>query len=653
MKAVLLFAAFIVSFIGINCPARAEVPDTVNLAVIEVRADYIVRGEMEQRINQTLIEGFKGNDLGALLATGSHLHMKSDGPGGLATASFRGTSANHTLVLWNDIPLNAPNLGSVDFSTIPVFFTDQIGISWGSKAAGIQSGGLGGVVSLVNQPVFNSGLAVQAAQQAGSFGSYGSFLSIGYGSKKIHLRNRVFRKSSRNNFEYFNDAVIPHESMNQVNADFNDYGFLQEVHFITGKSGVLSLISWNQWNNRNLPSIMTNIAKGGDPKEFRNDKFHRNVLSYNHYLKNFKIDSRISWFSEDQHYYLRTTGGAGDSETVTLIDSRNHSETYRASVQVEFALNNQWTLFAKYFSDIEVVETTNYAAKRSRVRQSLQVGSTFHPVKWLHSSLTLRKELPEKASILLLPVLETKIIPIASVPLSLTVGLGKNLRYPTLNDLHWFPGGNSDLKPELSQSADVSLRWNPVTGSIKHQSMINAYFADISDWIQWRPTSYRYWEPVNIARVKARGLEISYQAESAYGFYDVFAGFNYAYTLTTDESPVARIENTAGRQLIYIPKHHANLITRLERKGVFASYIILFVGERSASIGGEEMFRNVLNSYFLHHFAVGYDLLNQRSKWSFEFQVHNLTDKDYQSVIWRPMPGRHYSFGIQYKFNGK
>jgi len=143
MRTVLFAVVYILST-GLSFPLRAEVPDTVNLALIEVKADYLFRGEMEQRISQTIIEGFKGNDLGTLLATGSHLYIKSDGPGGLATASFRGTSANHTLVLWNDIPLNGPSLGSVDFSTIPVFFTDQIGISWGSKAAGFQTGGLGG-----------------------------------------------------------------------------------------------------------------------------------------------------------------------------------------------------------------------------------------------------------------------------------------------------------------------------------------------------------------------------------------------------------------------------------------------------------------------------------------------------------------------------
>jgi len=650
MRTVLFAVVYILST-GLSFPLRAEVPDTVNLALIEVKADYLFRGEMEQRISQTIIEGFKGNDLGTLLATGSHLYIKSDGPGGLATASFRGTSANHTLVLWNDIPLNGPSLGSVDFSTIPVFFTDQIGISWGSKAAGFQTGGLGGVVSILNQPMFRSGLSLQAAQQAGSFGSWGSFLNFGYGTKKVHLRSRIFRKSSRNNFEYFNNAVIPSESMRQKNADFNDYGFLQEVHLIVRKNGVLSLMSWNQWNNRNLPPIMTNLAKGGDPKEFRNDKFHRNIISYNHYWKKLKIDSRIAWLSEDQYYFLRTIGGAGNNETVTLIDSRNKSETYRSSFQADYDYSNHWIFSAKYITEIEIVETTNYAGRSSRLRNSVQFVTNFIPASWLHSSLMLRQELPERGSPVLLPVFETKIVPSTAVPLSITIGLSKNLRYPTLNDLHWFPGGNPELKPELSRAADVSLRWNPVSGPVRHQALFNVYYADISDWIQWRPTSYRYWEPVNIARVKARGAEISYQAETTSGSYSVFGGLTYAFTLTTDESPVAKIEHTAGRQLIYIPKHHGSLITKVERNGVFVSYTLLFVGERSASMGHDVMFRNQLNSYFLHHLAVGYDMVNNRSIWSFEIQVHNVLDKDYQSVLWRPMPGRHFSFGIQYKFN--
>lgn len=640
-------------FICFMAKIHAGIPDTINLAAIEVKASYIQEGYMVKQIGNQLIDGFIGDDLATLLSVGSHIHIKSAGPGGLSTASFRGTSANHTLVTWNDMPINAPNLGSVDFSTIPVFFNDQISVLWGSKALAERSGGLGGIVSLSNKPQFNSGFSMQVAQKAGSFGALGSFLSIGYGNRKVHVRSRLFRNSAKNDFDYHNYAVIPQETMRQQNADFNDHGFLQEVHWQAGKQGIISLITWNQWNNRNLPPIMTNIARGDHQKEFRNDRFHRNVLSYNYFLKKIRIDTRVGWFCENQHYYLKTTNGGPINETVTLIDSRNHAQAFMSSLNIEVELSNRFTLFTKYHADFEIVESVNYAARSSRNRHSIIVQGTYNAFRWLRAGLMIRQELASRGIGALLPSIEAKLIPNNKVPLFITASAGKNLRYPGLNDLYWFPGGNPALKPEMSRAADISVQWNPVTGNVQHRTYTNIYYSEISEWIQWRPTSYRYWEPVNIAKVQARGMEVGYQAETSKGNIQAFAGFNYAYTRTTDESPVARLENTDGKQLIYIPNHHANLYSRIERKGVFISYAFTFVGKRSVSHGGDDMLRNILNHYLLHHMSVGFDLVSQKSEWSFDFQIHNITDEEYQSVMWRPMPGRYFSFGLQYKLNGK
>ena len=59
--------------------------------------------------------------------------------------------------------------------------------------------------------------------------------------------------------------------MTQTNADFVNKGFTQQFsHRISNKQEI-TLISWNQWNNRNIPVIMTNVEKGGNQQEYQND----------------------------------------------------------------------------------------------------------------------------------------------------------------------------------------------------------------------------------------------------------------------------------------------------------------------------------------------------------------------------------------------
>ncbi len=140
--------------------------------------------------------------------------------------------------------------------------------------------------------------------------------------------------AAENNFPYLNTALIPAREMKQQQANFTDYGVFQEIS-LPGKRSLLKLISWNQWNNRKLPPIMTNLERGGKPEEFRNDRFHRNLLSYTYYYhEQGKIDIKSAWFIEDQHYYLRTTT-ADAQQTVSLIDSKNKAKMWHHIVGLE------------------------------------------------------------------------------------------------------------------------------------------------------------------------------------------------------------------------------------------------------------------------------------------------------------------------------
>ena len=93
-----------------------------------------------RKLDTLVLQSKSTSSLSDLLIQHSPVFIKTYGPGGVSTASFRGTTASHTLVLWNGFQLNAPSLGQVDFSTIPVFLADDVSLNWGSDAPSVAFG---------------------------------------------------------------------------------------------------------------------------------------------------------------------------------------------------------------------------------------------------------------------------------------------------------------------------------------------------------------------------------------------------------------------------------------------------------------------------------------------------------------------------------
>ena len=263
---------------------RLHAQDTIMLQSVEVIGDKetveTLKPLVARKLDTLVLQSKSTSSLSDLLIQHSPVFIKTYGPGGTSTASFRGTTASHTLVLWNGFQLNAPSLGQVDFSTIPVFLVDDVSLNWGSGTSN-NSGGLGGAVNIDNAHHFGDGLLLDLKQTYGSFNTLGSFITVGNYGRRFSFRVKAYRNSSDNDFEYENLATIPHQTMKQRNADFVDYGVMPEMSVLLGKS-VISVASWNQWNNRNLPPIMPNVFNV-NLEEWTKDNFSRNFVSFKTY----------------------------------------------------------------------------------------------------------------------------------------------------------------------------------------------------------------------------------------------------------------------------------------------------------------------------------------------------------------------------------
>ncbi|MCR5013458.1 MAG: TonB-dependent receptor plug domain-containing protein [Bacteroidales bacterium] len=620
------------------CPAQ----DTITLDAINVTADKLAAEALKplvsRKVDSLVLENKSTATLSDLLIQHSPVFIKTYGPGGVSTASFRGTTASHTLVLWNGFQLNAPTLGQVDFSTIPVFLADDIDLKWGSGTSN-NSGGLGGSVNIDNKTGFGKGFHVDLKQTYGSFNTLGSFATVGYGGSKVSVRVKAYRNSSDNDFEYYNKGILPPQWMRQRNAEFVDYGVMPELSVML-KHGVLSLSSWNQWNDRNLPTIMPNVFNT-TTEEWTNDNFSRNFLAYKYYWNSGSLQLKSGAFVENQRYFLETRNPS-TNQIVNHINSSNHALILHQIADVEQQLAAAWKLKGKLQWDRESVTSNNYEDTKLRNLLSAYAALEGTPLEGMNVNVTARYDLVDGKSMGVFPTATLSYrLPMG---LGMTLGYSHNYRNPSLNDLYWYPGGNPDLLPENGRTVDLAFSYVRERGGWKLDLRSGAYLSSVENWIQWVPTSYRFWEPENVAKVFARGVENHVDLRYSHGDWKLNLSGNYVFTVTTDESESAQQLGIQGRQLIYIPRHHGNLFLNVRWTTWDLSYTLEMTGHRSTSYADQETFP--LDPYVLHHLALG----KQLKKFRLELRCNNFTDVDYQNVIWRAMPGRSFEAMVQYRF---
>ena len=618
--------------------------DTITLQAVEVTARQTslhIPAMAPQKFDTLVLQNQRTSSLSQLLIQHSPVFIKTYGPGGVSTASFRGTTASHTLVLWNDFQLNGASLGQVDFSTIPVYMVDDISLSPGGNSSK-NSGGLGGVVNVDNKSSFGRGVVLDLKQTIGSFMTSRSYLTAGYSGRKISFKIKGNFNASKNNFPYENIAVIPKQRMRQDNAAYREGGVMPELHLLT-RNGVISLVSWNQWNNRELPPIMPNVGNT-NTDEWTKDSFSRNYISYRIFWTGGDMTIKSACFIEKQHYFLEVKS-LPNEHIITAKNTENNSLVFHQIAELNQTLYRSWKLNVKLQWDKEQVESNQYEETKKRDVVSTYASAEGDIYKTLSGRVSLRSDWIGSASMGVFPTAclsyQMPFLP----ELTFSVGYSHNYRNPSMNDLYWQPGGNENLKPENGKSLDFKLMFEQKTTAWSLNTTASAYFSRVKDWIQWVPTAYRYWVPENVSEVYARGVELHFDVKRNIDRYELSLSGNYVFTRTSDESDKAQQLGKKGRQLIYIPKHHGNLFFNCRYESWNLSYILEVTGRRSTSYSESSYYSNTLPTYAVHNIALGWT----KKQYKIEMRCNNFTNKSYQNVAWRPMPGINWELAIGYK----
>ncbi len=298
--------------------------DTVDLQEIAVYGSALGKyaaGQQVLTFDKRILKEFSGRSLGDLLQQSSGLYIRQYGEGMVASLSMRGTSAGHTAVFWNGLPVNSPSLGQTDFSLLPNEAIGKLAVHYGSSGALYGTDAIGGSVHLYSGLSFNQGHQLQVSQGVGSFGRINSGVSYGFSDQKWATKTKVYRNVSQNDFIYRDPTRPGYPETRTTNAAVKQRGFVQDLGWNIHASSQLSTSIWYTVTDRQIQPLM-----GSNSQEVQEDKHLRWVLDYKHFFGFNVLNLKVGWV-QDRMVFNR--------------NSRNKTDQYFLSGEYEWNFNDK------------------------------------------------------------------------------------------------------------------------------------------------------------------------------------------------------------------------------------------------------------------------------------------------------------------------
>ena len=572
-----------------------------------------------------LSEARNNENLGEVLQGQSINYIKNYGPGNLSSISSRGGNAQQTTVIYEDFILNNPLNGIVDFSTIPVVFFNSVDIIYGLPSSNWGNGGVAGAVILDNVETNNYNQYLEYGNTFGSFNQKTNYLKFGLKNKKTVNSFKIHHQNSLNNYPFINPN---NETTKQENAAIKNISYMGETKFLINKKNNLSLIYFGQNLEREIPpSIYEGFTNA---KQIDNN--HRIFLNYSHFGNNNKLSLKSAYYNEKNTYL----------DSARSINSYNPCESYINQLEYKtiYEKNHNFTL--NITNSNSNSNGLNYEEKVKINRTSLTGSYIFKNTKWnqlvnVRFLLNEQKITPLTFSYALSKKVNNK---------SVFINFGKVYRLPSINDLYWNPGGNSELSPEQGYSTDLGIKWNIKTSNYQINFSPNIYSRWIDNWIQWQPNG-NHWSALNIKKVWSRGIETNTNLITEFSHIKALFNLKTSYNMSTNIELFNENPSSLGKQLTYCPHYKAVFKASFSFKKLHLTYLHNYTGYRFTSSD---------NSYFLPAFQLGRlflssDLKVKKQTVKIFYKLNNLYNVDYQLIINRPMPLINQEIGLNININ--
>lgn len=625
--------------------AQSLLQDTLREIVIkDKKAETGSRG---QHIDSAVIQQYKHTSLQQLLQLHSNTFIKNYGVGSFSTISIRGSSAAQTAVWWQGLNINNAMSGISDFSMLPVSFFDEIKINY----TGSSTQALGGNIELnSSKAIFQKQNEISAGAGYESLQNGAASIAVLHSTEKFRISVKGYHQQSKNRFTYYNPEQELYQQMQHANSQ--SQGLLTDLYVKIRAQQQFSVHGWAQQTAREIPpATFEKVSMKHDA--------HSSLRAIAHYMvSSGKISSKTSLgIMNDQLAY---------EDTLISFSTRARSLTLPFKEKLEVFLSSN--------QKISVTGSIVYARLLRSDPADLQRASMSlnYEAGLLRNKLLLHSFIQKEASnVFTLPwIVGLQLKQKLYRQHFFMASVSSNYRVPTLNELYFVPGGNKDLKPEVSRNVEGGIE-----STFKHSGHLfitNAsfYTRDVKNWIVWYGGSIL--TPHNIQQVWSRGLEVDFKyhyilkppadvaqpathgiqrrvksyAEKTTGESALSLQVLYAYTLSTTRSSAIAADYSIGKQIPYVPRYQVKLNAGYGHGAFDLHYIYAYTGYRFITTD-ESAF---LLPYNTHNLQLGYNWsVSAKHRLLATFSINNLLNKSYESITGRVMPGRNVVVGLHYR----
>jgi vitamin B12 transporter len=605
--------------------------DTVKLKSVLIQGNK--HQHHQEQLDSAVLSDPQHLNLGDLLSKKSHLFIKSYGIGSLATISLRGSGSSHTQLNWNGISLNSSMNGSSDLALFPLFFMDEVTLNYGLNSSADGTGGIGGAVNISTVPRFKKQLNLYVSANYGSYGQRQYNARIKAGNEKFQSITKIIRNTADNNFNYKDLTQEGFPQRTVKNASFTQKGMMQNFFFKLKKNQLLEANLWWFESERNLPPLITLR----DNTELQKDIALKSLVKYSKYFNNGTLKITTAYIDDALDYVNERAN----------IQSNSHSKSLRTRADYEFNWKKiKFHSQVKYNNNRAVADGLSDNVSQNRIEAYTKVKRKISENFSVNVSTRYLNVLKDGSYFL--PQLRVE-YQNKKQNSRLFAVVGRNVKYPNLNDLYFHPSGNVNLKAEESESVEIggSLGKSLFRKKLDVNGSATVFYNNIQNYIQWEPTAFGFWKPSNLSSVETMGFELFAELSQQKGTIKKHFSSTYSFTSSKNFEKQHEFDESKGKQLIYIPEHKGNVSLELEFKGIVFSTNYQVIGIRYISSDNEEF----LPTYSLLDFGMSRRFsLKQKNSVEISVGIKNTLDTEYQSIEWRPMPNRNYFIKIGYQF---
>lgn len=561
-----------------------------------------------------------GSSLADVIGSQISVIFKSYGNGQLASISMRGTSASHTNLIWNGIPVGSATLGQSDFSVYPTFLIDNLSLLKGCASSTLGSGNIGGSIIVDNNNwIRDSTLTVYS--KIGSFGRYEGGIKFNtFIGDKLLMKTSLFSSDLKNNFP----VQIGDKTEEQQHAAVRSSGMSQKFLVDLGNHQPFVEIAFNRNHRQIQPAISVSS------RDYLELIQVRGVVADNYEKNKFSAHFSLGGIKEKYIYNTSSITRSGRFSSVASL-----SYQFNSKLQSKIGTN-----FIHSFG-----ENRSYKGEKSLSQIHFFNSWNFQPSSNIRFSLNLRESLHGKTAVFTPSFGAECTTEGGNNYFKLKTQLSSGYRVPTFNDRFWQPGGNPNLRPESSKSAELGFETGFLKGNTLFSIATTVYMMNVHDWILWQPTEQGFWRPQNFTNVFVRGLETTANWKQSFNQIKTEWNFSYEYTNTYDASDTTQTHI----QLPYIPFHSFSTNLKLEFPKAYQLDIRgNYTGKRYINTTNLE--EDTLAKYWLFDLFISKQFHAFSGSQKLRLGVLNILDKEYHTIDNMAMPGRNYSCEIIFKF---